>query len=322
VSIINTYVSGKLAKGKHLSPMAWKRSNGFLEALLNGYLEGDGHWEKKAKRWSLGFTNNDSLASDIRCICARLGYSLRLKRTVHKITGSDKKYPGWRGQIRVKFNTSQKGNSTSFKLFNDTEIVKIRSSRARFFYDIEVDDDPHLFSLASGIITHNSAMPESCTDRPASALEYMFLLTKSQKYYFDMDAIRVGNQVYTRKAGGYKNHSEQMIDGYEPFKGKGGFADSDITTVGRNFRNTDLFYQSLEEPHGAIFAGDEMVGLDVNPQAFAIEMCENCQEVYLGKEYRKLKIHTEIKDGKKVESRKLSRPPSPVSRPSLLISRF
>lgn len=39
--------------------------------------------------------------------------------------------------------------------------------------------------------------------------------------------------------------------------------------VGRNFRNTDLFYQSLEEPHGAIFCGDEMVGLDVNPQAYS-----------------------------------------------------
>ena len=37
---------------------------------------------------------------------------------------------------------------------------------------------------------------------------------------------------------------------------------------GRNFRNTDLFYQSLEEPHGAIFCGEEMVGLDVNPQAY------------------------------------------------------
>ena len=31
-----------------------------------------------------------------------------------------------------------------------------------------------------------SSMPESCTDRPASALEYMFLFSKSQQYYFDM----------------------------------------------------------------------------------------------------------------------------------------
>jgi len=114
-----------------------------------------------------------------------------------------------------------------------------------------------------------SAMPESCTDRPASALEYMFLLAKSQHYFFDMDAVRVDGPTYTRKAGGYKNHHNQMIDNYSPFKGKGGFADSDITTVGRNYRNTDIFYESIKPPHGMIFCGDEPVGLDVNPQAFS-----------------------------------------------------
>ncbi len=35
----------------------------------------------------------------------------------------------------------------------------------------------------------------------------------------------------------------------------------------RNFRNTDLFFESLKEPHGMIFCDDEMVGIDCNPQA-------------------------------------------------------
>lgn len=34
-------------------------------------------------------------------------------------------------------------------------------------------------------------MPESVTDRPATEHEYIFLLSKSSRYYFDMDAIRV-----------------------------------------------------------------------------------------------------------------------------------
>ena len=33
-------------------------------------------------------------------------------------------------------------------------------------------------------------MPESCTDRPTKAHEYLFLLTKRAKYYYDADAVR------------------------------------------------------------------------------------------------------------------------------------
>ena len=33
-------------------------------------------------------------------------------------------------------------------------------------------------------------MPESVTDRPAKSHEHLFLLTKSDKYFFDMDAVR------------------------------------------------------------------------------------------------------------------------------------
>ena len=33
-------------------------------------------------------------------------------------------------------------------------------------------------------------MPESVTDRPTKAHEYLFLLTKSARYYFDADAVR------------------------------------------------------------------------------------------------------------------------------------
>ena len=45
--------------------------------------------------------------------------------------------------------------------------------------------------LRSDIIWHKpNPMPESCIDRPTKAHEYLFLLTKSAKYYYDADAIR------------------------------------------------------------------------------------------------------------------------------------
>jgi DNA modification methylase len=45
--------------------------------------------------------------------------------------------------------------------------------------------------LRSDIIWHKpNPMPESVTDRPTKAHEYLFLLTKSAKYFYDADAIR------------------------------------------------------------------------------------------------------------------------------------
>ena len=45
--------------------------------------------------------------------------------------------------------------------------------------------------LRSDIIWHKpNPMPESVTDRPTKAHEYIFLLTKSPKYFYDADAIR------------------------------------------------------------------------------------------------------------------------------------
>jgi DNA modification methylase len=47
--------------------------------------------------------------------------------------------------------------------------------------------------LRSDIIWHKpNPMPESVTDRPTKAHEYIFLLTKSPRYYYDADAIREG----------------------------------------------------------------------------------------------------------------------------------
>ena len=46
--------------------------------------------------------------------------------------------------------------------------------------------------LRSEIVWHKpNPMPESCTDRPTSSHEKLFLLTKSPRYFYDADAVRV-----------------------------------------------------------------------------------------------------------------------------------
>ena len=43
-----------------------------------------------------------------------------------------------------------------------------------------------------------SVMPESVTDRPTKSHEYLFLLTKSARYYYDVDAVRENNSGHVR----------------------------------------------------------------------------------------------------------------------------
>jgi len=150
-AVIDTYVASEGSHLKHLTNAAWQRDNNFLGDVLRGYLEGDGSHRPDTDEWRIGFCNNDALASDLRTICARIGWSIRLKRTKHTCTTNGKSFPGYRGRIRYAGLKS-----------NDGEVVAIRPSRARFFYDIQVEDEPHLFALASGVLTHNSnPMPES-----------------------------------------------------------------------------------------------------------------------------------------------------------------
>lgn len=109
--------------------------------------------------------------------------------------------------------------------------------------------------LRRDIIWHKpNPMPESATDRPATAHEYVFLLTKKPRYFYDAAGVREDGPTYTRKAGGYTRDHQINANGSKPFQGKGGFADSDVTTVGRSLRSVwTISTQSFSGPHYATF---------------------------------------------------------------------
>lgn len=196
VAIIRELVSGKTAKDKCLSPVCWRYGNDFLRAFLDGYLSGDGHHDEGNGRWRLGFTRNYNLERDLRTLAARIGFHLTLKPVF--VDGFGKKWPAFKGEIR--FSRSGHHNEK-----DANEVVEIRRSRCREVYDVGVEDDPHLFALASGILTHNSKpnpMPESVTDRCTKAHEYVFLLTKSERYFYDAEAIKVDSKT-AGKPGGF-----------------------------------------------------------------------------------------------------------------------
>ena len=183
-AILDELVTGRTAKDKGIAPVVWRYSNRFIAGMVDGYLSGDGHWDEPNNRWRLGFTRNYNLERDLRTACARLGYRLSLKPASVKYDG--RMVPTFKGEIRKSWGTHHNQKQQE-------EVVEIRKARCRNVYDLGVEDEPHTFALASGVLTHNSKpnpMPESCTDRPTTAHEHIFLLTKSAKYFWDQEAVR------------------------------------------------------------------------------------------------------------------------------------
>ena len=136
-------------------------------------------------------------------------------------------------------------------------------------------------------------MPESTRDRPTTACETVFMLTKSERYFFNYEAVRrrmadaslaqyetayKGQATKDYAGAGAQNASDlkrRMVDKQRGHSRRhAGFNDrwdamERSEQVGeRAFRNSDLFYDSLTAPHGAMFNGEHFIALDMATQPF------------------------------------------------------
>lgn len=99
-------------------------------------------------------------------------------------------------------------------------------------------------------------MPESVRDRPTKAHEYLFLLSKSQKYYYDCDAIREPNCTAEREGvrRSYKPGSSSTMNNGEHQTMRGPFAGLPLNELGRNKRSVwTIATQPYPEAHFATF---------------------------------------------------------------------
>jgi DNA modification methylase len=102
-------------------------------------------------------------------------------------------------------------------------------------------------------------MPESVTDRPTKAHEYVFLLTKSARYYYDADAVRepvslLSVEVHSRyKQGGSALGPKAGIARGDSGSGIRNGKDRDLE-AGRNLRSVwNIATESFPEAHFATF---------------------------------------------------------------------
>ncbi len=102
-------------------------------------------------------------------------------------------------------------------------------------------------------------MPESVTDRPTNSHEYILMLTKSAKYYWDADAVREPNLPQTIERYRHKDSlglprvwTENNGEGI-PISG-GKEVNFNISSLGRNIRSVWEFpTQPYPEAHFAVF---------------------------------------------------------------------
>ncbi len=107
--------------------------------------------------------------------------------------------------------------------------------------------------LRQDIIWHKpNPMPESVTDRCTKSHEYIFLLTKSAKYFYDNDAIKERTKESTLQR--LNQNINKQSGSYTPSKGNGNMkAVGDIET-GRNKRSVwKINTQPYKEAHFAVF---------------------------------------------------------------------
>lgn len=147
-----------------------------------------------------------------------------------------------------------------------------------------------------------NGMPESSSDRPSSGVEYIFLLAKSETYFYDRVGVLEPQAEHERtrrlreqKQGLATTYSLRR-DAESHGQVKAGKGSCTTTVMARQAlaetgmrarRNTDWAFESFR---GLVTdeCGDPLAMM-VNPQPFTLERCITCGTIYTKKEHRKLK---------------------------------
>lgn len=98
----------------------------------------------------------------------------------------------------------------------------------------------------------SNPMPESVKDRPTRSHEYIFMLTKSAKYFWDAEAVKEGAQDWgTRDRTGQKVFTEGVMPNGQPHRG---CTDINFAKRGRNIRSVwTIATQPFSGAHYAVF---------------------------------------------------------------------
>ena len=173
LAILNEYVSGQLSYGKHFSSKCFNVSKQNLYYMLQGYLDGDGHYELKNDRYHFAFTRkNYELVYDLQLICNILGYWITAYKGKSNCNG--KNFGTWNVTIKYNHNNDVINSKDNYEII---EIKDKTNTTNKKFYDIQLENDPHQYCLYDGILTHN------CNPSPMNG-NYIYLSGTENAIWF------------------------------------------------------------------------------------------------------------------------------------------
>jgi DNA modification methylase len=156
-------------------------------------------------------------------------------------------------------------------------------------------------------------MPESVQDRCTKAHEYIFLMSKSQKYHYDADSIkedaigeRGGAPLKARnpefRQGDVKSVNEGLANGWQPSEHRNKRSVWTVTTKPYEGAHFAVFPQDLIEP--CILAGAPIGGIVLDPFMGSGTTAQVAQ--HLGRQYLGCELNPEYKPLQEKRLRQMS----------------
>lgn len=149
-----------------------------------------------------------------------------------------------------------------------------------------------------------NSMPCSVEDRPGTAVEYIYLMSKREDYFYDREATRIHcGGAHPGVSGMSGGRQRAALKGDSRYVGVVDPKDHNTRTsrhaayqpTTRSRRDGDWLFCSIEDYTAAfqgllVDGGGDPLALLVNPQPFSLEMCAKCKTCYEQREYRKLEL--------------------------------
>jgi hypothetical protein len=147
-TFIRRFVSGKSGQEKHLLKTNWKRSQSFLQGVLDGWLATDG-----GNRGRI-YSTSIQAGEDFSHLCSLLGRLYNLDNTGDQREGRLSESPVYCYKVHNRSSYGEAFQSAfGYKWVPIKKITRQRVSST--FFCAQITEEPHLFQLANGLVTHN-----------------------------------------------------------------------------------------------------------------------------------------------------------------------
>jgi DNA modification methylase len=241
--LIRHFVGGNSAVTKFFKPIVYAAPPVFRQGILDGLIEGDGHWSHEEQRESYVSASAD-LSTFVRRELEARDKAPHIRRVENAHAGA------W----TVRFDPIKRASGTVVASIEDLGVQEL--------VDISVEDPDELFLLANGVVTHNCSIGMGYHYR--ARYECVLFFEKGKRKLNDLGIADIIEQ--KRINGGYpaekppevsevliRQSSEPGELVVDPFSGSGSVGVAAVRN-GRDFRGNDLCLEAVEIARSRLIA--------------------------------------------------------------------